>query len=58
MICEATFLKNKGNNKCFNNCGYSEVFCKKGVLTVHKIYSKKPVPVACNFIKKETVTGV
>ena len=27
-------------------------------LKFHKIYSKKPVPVACNFIEKETLLQV
>ena len=65
------FINNKGNDKCFNSYSYSlfflmnifrrscsEVFCKKVVLKIHNIYSKKPVPVVCNFIEKETVIGV
>ena len=30
----------------------------KGFLKFHKIYSKKPVPVACNFIEKDTLLQV
>ena len=34
------------------------VLQKKLFLKFHKIYSKKPVPVACNFIEKETLLQV
>ena len=34
------------------------MFCKKGVLKICKVYSKKPVPVALNFIWEETLLQV
>ena len=66
------FKNNKRNNKHFNNHSYSLSFLmnifykqwirgvlqKKLFLKFHKIYSKKPVPVACNFIEKETLLQV
>ena len=71
MICEATFWKNKGNDNVLTiavihyfsqwtsfRSSRSKVFCKKGVLTFHKIYSKKSEPVVCNLIKKETLLQV
>ena len=36
----------------------SGVVCKKGVFTFHRISSKKPMSVVCNFIKKETLLHV
>ena len=64
LIC-----KNKGSNKYFNNHRYSLFFlmnifvnqrcsAKKLFLKFYKIYSKKPVPVAYNFIQKETLLQV
>ena len=66
------FKNNKRINKHFNNCSYSLFFLmkifqkqllggiqqKKLFLKFHNIYSKKPLPVACNFNEKETLLPV
>ena len=63
---------NKRNNKHFNNHSYSlfsliNIFKKQSIrgvlqkklfLKFHKIYSKKPVPVTCSLIEKETLLQV
>ena len=63
MIYKATLKKNKRNNKLFKwqlfiiflnehllEAVVGRWSAKKMFLQFHKIYNKKPVPVACDFI--------